>query len=127
MPTILIYCFWIFVRCILLNSTCIIHPVNAGDQIVGVVWCSSGIIFGSCCGGDFFLVQVKCVSLDPILENLEAENHHHQVLKLEPLEVWHHRGLVLVLGSMVLLPVLVIPIIDLFQPKTSTFSTRALI
>ena len=28
-----------------------------------------------------------------ILEHLEAGNHHHQVLQLEPLEVWHHRGI----------------------------------
>ena len=25
------------------------------------------------------------------MEDLEAGNHHHQVLQLEPLEVWNHR------------------------------------
>ena len=48
------------------------------------------------------------------MENLEAGNYHHQVLQLEPLEVWHHSRLVLVLGSVLLLSVLVIPIIILF-------------
>ena len=78
------------------------------------MWCSSGIIFGSCCNGDLWIGQVKCVPLSPVLENLEAENHHHQVLKLEPLEMWHHRKLVLVLGYMVFLTVLVIPVIMFF-------------
>ena len=56
------------------------YPENLDDQIFGVMWCSSGIIFGSCCDGDLLLGQVKCVPLDPILEKLEEENHHHQVL-----------------------------------------------
>ena len=79
-----------------------------------MVRCSSDIIFGSCCDGEFWLFQVKCVTFAPILENSEAGNHHHQVLQLEPLEVGRHRQSVLVMGSSVLLPVLVIPIIMLF-------------
>ena len=62
-----------------------------GDQIGGVVRCSSGIIFGYCCDGDLWLGQVKYVLFDAVLENLEAINHHHQVLQLETLEVWFHR------------------------------------
>ena len=57
----------------------------------GVMWCSSGIIFGSRCDGDLYLVQVKCVPFYTDLENLEAGNYHHRVLKLEPLEMWYHR------------------------------------
>ena len=79
-----------------------------------MVWCSSGIIYGSCCDGELWLGQFKCVPLYTNLENLESGNYHHQVLQLEPLEVWNHRELVLVLGSVVLLSVLVIPIIRLF-------------
>ena len=62
-----------------------------GDQIGGAVVCSSGIIFGSCCDGGLWLGQVKRVPFYLILAHLEAGNHHHQVLQLEPLEVWHHR------------------------------------
>ena len=96
------------------TGTCISYPINMGDQIGGAVWCSSSIIFGSYCDGDLWLGKVKYVPLDPVMEKWEAENHHHQVLQLEPLEVWHHRELVLILGSVVLLPVLVIPIIMVF-------------
>ena len=85
-----------------------------GDKIGGVAWCSSGIIFGSCFDGDLWLGQVKCLLFSIMLENLEAGNHHHQVLQLEPFEVWQHSELVLVLGSEAFLPVLVIPIIMLF-------------
>ena len=63
-----------------------------GDQVGGVVWCSSGIIFGSCCDSRLWLGQVKLVPFSLILEHLEAGNHHYQVLKLEPLEVRHNRG-----------------------------------
>ena len=49
-----------------------------------------------------------------MLAHLEALNHHYKVLQLEPLEVWHHRELVLFMLYAVLLPVLVIPIIMLF-------------
>ena len=62
-----------------------------GDQIGGAVWCLSGIIFGSCCDGDLQLRQIEFVPSDPILEQLEALNHHHNGLQVEPLEVWHHR------------------------------------
>ena len=85
-----------------------------GDQIAGVVWCSSGIIFDSCCNDYLCLDQVKFVPLAPVLENLEAENHHYQVLQLYPLEVWHHMEFLLVLGSVVFLLVLFTPIIMLF-------------
>ena len=64
-----------------------------GDQIIGVLWCSSGIIFGSCCDDGLWLGQVKCVQFSLILEHLETVNHHHKVLQLEPLEVWHHMGI----------------------------------
>ena len=53
-----------------------------GGQIVGVVWCSSGIIFSYYCDGDLCIVQVKCVPFSPVLENLEAVNYHHKVLQL---------------------------------------------
>ena len=58
-----------------------------GEKIGGVVWCSSGIIFGSCCDGGLWLVQVKCVPFDLMLAQLEAGNHQNQVIQLEPLEV----------------------------------------
>ena len=61
-----------------------------GEQIIGVVWCSPGIIFGSCCDGGLWISQVKCVPFSLTMLHLESGNHHHQVLKLEPLEVWHH-------------------------------------
>ena len=68
-----------------------------GDQIEGVVWCLSGIIFGSDCGGLLWLGQIKCVPFSLIIAHLEASNNHHWVVQLEPLEVWHHR--VTVVGS----------------------------
>ena len=52
-----------------------------GDQIGGVIWCSSGIIFGSCFDGDLWIGQVKCVPVAPVIEKLEVENNH-QVLQL---------------------------------------------
>ena len=64
-----------------------------GDQIGGMVWCSSGIIFSPCYDGGLWLDQVKWVPFSLILAHLEAGNHHHQVIQLEPLEVWHHRGI----------------------------------
>ena len=64
---------------------------------------------------------IQCVSFAPVLENLEAGNYHHQVLQLEPLEVWHHRELVLVMGYAVLIPVLVITIIMLFISLVKTW------
>ena len=63
-----------------------------GDQIGGVVWSSSDKIFCSCCDGIFCIGQVKFVTFSLILAHLESGNHHHQVLQLETLEVWHHRG-----------------------------------
>ena len=63
------------------------------DQIGGVVWCSSGIIFGYCCDGGLWLGHIKWVPFSLILSHLEAENHHNQVLQLETLEVWHYRGI----------------------------------
>ena len=43
------------------TGTCIVIPVNMGDQLGGVVWCSSGIIFGSCCDGGLWLDQLEFV------------------------------------------------------------------
>ena len=57
------------------------------------MWFSSGIIFGSCCDGVLWLGKFKLVPFSLIMSHFEARNHHHQVLKLEPLEVWHHRGI----------------------------------
>ena len=57
------------------------------DQLEGVVWCSSGIIFGSYCDGGLWLGQVKCVPFALILSYLEAVNHHNQSIQLETLEV----------------------------------------
>ena len=85
-----------------------------GVQIVGFVWCSSDIIFGSCCDGDLCIFQVKCVPFSPMMENLEAEKYHNKVLQLDVLKVWHHSQLVLVIGSEVLLPILFIPMIMFF-------------
>ena len=79
-----------------------------------MVWFSSGIIFSYCCDDDLWLGKVKYVPFYTNMENLEVGNYHHQVLQLEHLEVWYHRRLVLVLGSVLLLSVLVIPIIILF-------------
>ena len=59
-------------------------------------------------------VQVECVPSYPALVPLEVVNCHHQVLKLEPLEMWYHRDLVLVMGSLVFITVLVLTIILLF-------------
>ena len=64
-----------------------------GDQIGGVVWCSSGIILFSCCDGGLWIGQVKCVPFHLMLAHLEAVNHHNQVLQLEPLEVCNYRGI----------------------------------
>ena len=66
-----------------------------GNQIGGVVWCSSGIIFSSYFDGGLCLGQVKYVLFSLIMSNLEAGNHHHQVIQVEPLEVWHHRELII--------------------------------
>ena len=52
-----------------------------GDQIEGVVCCSSGIIFGSCFDGGLWLGQVKYVPFAVMMSRLEALNHHHQVLQ----------------------------------------------
>ena len=41
-----------------------------GDQSLGVVWCSSDIIFGSFCDGDLWLDQFKCVPFDPVMETI---------------------------------------------------------
>ena len=48
------------------------------------------------------------------MENLEVENNHPPVVQLEPLEVWHHRELLLVMGHVVFISILFIPIIMLF-------------
>ena len=41
---------------------CIGSPLNMGVQTGDVVWCSSGIIFGSQCDGGLWLGQVEHVS-----------------------------------------------------------------
>ena len=64
-----------------------------GYQIGFVVWFSTGIIFGSCCDGELWLVQVKFVPFYLIMAHLESGNHHNRVLKLEPLEVLNNRGI----------------------------------
>ena len=58
------------------------------------MWYSSNIIFGPCCDGVLWLDQVKCVPFSILLEHLEAVNHRHQVIQLEPLGVWYHRIIV---------------------------------
>ena len=75
----------------MLSACELLLPVNMGDQIGGVVWCSSGIIFGFCCDDGLWLGQVKWVPFSIIIAHLEAGNHHHQVIQLKPLEVWYHR------------------------------------
>ena len=82
-----------------------------GDQIGGVMWCSSGRIFGYCCYGGLCLGQVECVTSAPTLVPLEVGNHHHRVLLSEPLEVWYHREWILVLGYVVFLPLIAIYVI----------------
>ena len=52
-----------------------------GDQIGGMVWCSSGIIFGSFCDGGLRLVQVEYVAFAPMLAHLEEGSYHHHVLQ----------------------------------------------
>ena len=74
-------------------GTCINCPVNMGDQIGSVVWYSSGIIFGYFFNCGLCLVQVECVTFYSVLAHLKAVNYHLQVIQLEPLEVWHHRGI----------------------------------
>ena len=56
-----------------------------GDQIEGVVWCLSGIIFGSYFDCTLWFVQVVCVASTPALAPLDVVNHHHQVITLEAL------------------------------------------
>ena len=46
--------------------------------------------------------------------HLDVVNHNHQDLKLETLEVWYHRKMVLVLVYLVFLPVLVLLVIVFF-------------
>ena len=85
---VLTYCLLIFVRCLWFTGTYISFPLNMGDQIGGVVWCSSGIIIVFCCDCVLCIGQVKCVPFALVLANLE---HHHKELQLKPLEVCHHR------------------------------------
>ena len=105
--------FWIFNSYPWVIGKCICCSINMGDKIRGVVWCSSGI-FSFCFYGGLWPGQVECVPSSPKLEYLNVRNHHHQVLKLEPLEVWYHGALVLVLVYVVLLPVPDIPVIAFF-------------
>ena len=45
----------------LVTCNCIGRTVNMEYQIGGVIWCSSGIIIGSCCYGGIWLGHVECV------------------------------------------------------------------
>ena len=42
---------------------------------------------------DYFLARLNEYQFALILTHLEAGNHPHQVLQLERLEVWYHRGI----------------------------------
>ena len=81
----LTYCFFLFIMYLWVNGTCIVIPVNMGDQILGVAWCLSGIIFGSYFDCTLWFVQVVCVASTPALAPLDVVNHHHQVITLEAL------------------------------------------
>ena len=43
--------------------------------------------------GGLWLGQVKLVPFSLIMSHLDTGNHHHQVIQLEPLEIWNHRGM----------------------------------
>ena len=47
----------------------------------------------SCCDGGLWLGQVKFVPFSLMLAHLEEVKYYHQVLHLEPLDVWYHRGI----------------------------------
>ena len=61
-----------------------------------------------------WVVNVEYLPFVAVMAQLEVVNHHYKVLQLEPLEVWNHGGLVIVMGYIVLLPVLVLPMPRLF-------------
>ena len=85
-----------------------------GDQIVGVLWSSSGIIIGSCCDGGLWLGHIKSVPFSIIPAHLEAGKIIIVCFNHNPCRCGTIGELVLVLGYAVLLHVLVIPIIMLF-------------
>ena len=53
-----------------------------GDKIEGLVWCSQGILFASCCDGGLWPGEVECVPSYYILGTLEVINNHNQELQL---------------------------------------------
>ena len=63
-------------------GTCIGSPVKMGDQIGGLVWCSSDIIFGLYCYCGLWPGQFEGVPYYPTMVPLEVVNHHHAVLQL---------------------------------------------
>ena len=79
-PNTLTHFLWICVRCLLVTGACISLPVNMGEKNGGVLWCSSVIIFGSCCNCGLWLIQIKLVPFSLIMSHLEEGKHHHKVL-----------------------------------------------
>ena len=69
------------------------------DQIGGVVWYLSGIIFGYYCDGRLWIGPVKFLPVSLMLTQLDAVNHHRQGIQLETLYVWHH--MIIGVGSVV--------------------------
>ena len=85
-----------------------------GDQIGGVVWFSSGIIFGSCCDGVLWLDRFNVYHLLSFWPTWRQEIIIIRYYNCNPCRCGTIGQLVLVMGSVLLLPVLVIPIIMLF-------------
>ena len=69
---------------LLVTGTCISCSVNVGDQIGGVMWCSSGKIFGFCFYDGLWSGRIKCLTFDIIMAHLEAGKYHRQVQQWEP-------------------------------------------
>ena len=57
----LTYFLFILIICLWVTGTVIGCPVNIYDQIGGVGWCQSGVIFCSCCDGGFWSSQDECI------------------------------------------------------------------
>ena len=81
------------------------------------LWCDvhkESLIFGFCCDGVMWIGRFEFLPSSSALVPLESGNHQNQVLKLEPLEICHHRELLLLLGYAVFLIVIGLPAIVLF-------------
>ena len=96
----------------LVTGTCISCPLNMDDKIGGVVWCSSGIIFGSYSDGGLARLNVYyflscCYTWSQEIIIIRCYN-------CNPWSCVTIGELVLVMVFAVLLTVLVIPIIMLF-------------